>query len=88
MREQELKHKHVVTLHEVYAKPSGNVCLVLDFLDVDLEQIISAKDPTRDPFVKLEARDIKNYAHMLMLAGKTTTLRVTPARPALSRGKG
>lgn len=60
----------MVALHEVYSKPSGNVCLVLDFLDVDLEQIISAKNPARDPFVKLEARDIKSYAHMLMLAVK------------------
>lgn len=60
----------MVTLHEVYAKPSGNLCLVFDFLDVDLEQIISAKDPTVDPFVKLEVRDIKSYARMLMLAVK------------------
>ena len=60
----------MVMLHEVYAKPSGNLCLVFDFLDVDLEQIISAKDPTIDPFVKLDARDIKSYTHMLMLAVK------------------
>lgn len=44
---QELRHKHVVTLHEVYAKESGNIFLVFDFLDVDLEQIIAAKDPNR-----------------------------------------
>ena len=44
---QELRHKHVVALHEVYAKPSGNIFLVFDFLDVDLEQIISAKNPDR-----------------------------------------
>ena len=44
---QELRHKHVVTLHEVYAKNGGNIFLVFDFLDVDLEQIISAKDPAR-----------------------------------------
>jgi hypothetical protein len=40
-------HKHVVTLHEVYAKDSGNIFLVFDFLDVDLEQVIAAKDPAR-----------------------------------------
>ena len=65
---QELRHKHVVTLHEVYAKESGNIFLVFDFLDVDLEQIISAKNPNRQPYVVLAAEDIKSYAHMLLQA--------------------
>jgi serine/threonine protein kinase len=65
---QELRHKHVVTLHEVYIKESGNIFLVFDFLDVDLEQVISAKDPSKTPYVALGPSDVTAYAHMLLLA--------------------
>ena len=57
----------MVTLHKVLAKPNGTITLLLDFVDGgDLGQIIDARDPSKDDFVRLEDGDIKKFARMLM----------------------
>jgi cyclin-dependent kinase 7 len=69
---QGLDHENVVTLHEILAG-HGEIALVLDFLQTDLEHIIKDRDPSKDPnsfdsfIVQITPEDIKAYMRMLFL---------------------
>ena len=69
---QGLDHENIVTLHEILAG-HGEIALVLDFLQTDLEHIIKDRDPTKDPnsfdsfIVQITPEDIKAYMRMLLL---------------------
>lgn len=65
---QELHHPNIVSLREVFSHRAGVISLVQDFLPMDLEHIINAKDMTKKPYVPMPHEDIKSYLRM-MLAG-------------------
>jgi len=44
---------------------AGVISLVQDFLPLDLEHIINAKDMTRKPYVPMPPEDIKAYLQMI-----------------------
>mmetsp|Transcript_51659 Transcript_51659/g.121272 ORF Transcript_51659/g.121272 Transcript_51659/m.121272 type:complete len:368 (+) Transcript_51659:263-1366(+) len=64
----ELHHPNIVSLREVFSHRAGVISLVQDFLPMDLEHIINAKDMTKKPYVPMPHEDIKSYLRM-MLAG-------------------
>jgi cyclin-dependent kinase 7 len=52
---QELSHPNVLALHEVFQEREGTLSLVLDFVEVDLEQILyphKSSDPERARILK------------------------------------
>jgi cyclin-dependent kinase 7 len=69
---QELSHENIVTLYEVVAG-NGEIALIFDFLQTDLEHIIKDRDPSKDPnsfdsfIVQITQEDIKAYMRMLLL---------------------
>jgi serine/threonine protein kinase len=64
---QELRHENIVTLHEVYSKPGRSIYLVLDFLNLDLQTVLtSANDTDPTQRVELPLADAKAYLRMLL----------------------
>ena len=68
---QGLSHENIVTLYEIVAG-HGEIALILDFLQTDLEHIIKDRDPSKDPntfdsyIVQVTPEDIKSYMRMLL----------------------
>ncbi|KAJ1490221.1 putative mitogen-activated protein kinase ERK-A [Baffinella frigidus] len=63
---QELHHPNIVTLYEVFAQDEGTLSLVFDYLPTDLEMMINARDPGKEPYVALPSGDTKAYLKMLL----------------------
>ncbi|EKX54892.1 hypothetical protein GUITHDRAFT_83848 [Guillardia theta CCMP2712] len=63
---QELHHPNVLSIHEVFSPREGTLSLVLDFIPMDMEMIIKAKDMTSDKYVPMPSEDIKAYMQMFL----------------------